>query len=288
MKKIRLCRDGLLLILLAAITALNYKIFVFPNCFAPAGVDGVCTMIRHLLGTSMGYFSLLVNIPLLIFGALLLDRSFIRRTVLYTLSFSAFSVLLDSIDMTRFLYVTDTGSSTVLAPIVAGTVRGLLYVATLRLNGSAGGIDIIAAIVKRYRPHYHFMNIIFALNVAIAFSSYFVYGFRPEPVICSILYAFVTSKVSNSIRAKTKESVRFEVITPDADRLCDEISATLGLPSTVIEATGGSSGRKQRIVICVTNPETVPSLEEIVKHYDRAVSFESPITAAERIKRYTP
>jgi len=51
---------------IAFLAALNYVLFVFPNKFAPSGVDGICTMIQDVLHINMGYLSLLVNIPLLI------------------------------------------------------------------------------------------------------------------------------------------------------------------------------------------------------------------------------
>jgi uncharacterized membrane-anchored protein YitT (DUF2179 family) len=54
------------IVLIAVIAALNYEIFIFPNRFAPAGLNGICTMIQHIFGISVGYMSLLINIPLAI------------------------------------------------------------------------------------------------------------------------------------------------------------------------------------------------------------------------------
>ena len=48
----------------ALMCALNYQIFVFPNQFAPAGINGIATMIQHTLKINVGYMSLLINIPL--------------------------------------------------------------------------------------------------------------------------------------------------------------------------------------------------------------------------------
>ena len=48
----------------AILSAVNYELFVFPNQFAPSGLNGICTMIQYLSGISVGYLSLLVNIPL--------------------------------------------------------------------------------------------------------------------------------------------------------------------------------------------------------------------------------
>ena len=50
--------------LVALVSAVNYELFVFPNQFAPSGVNGICTMIQELTGINVGYMSLLINLPL--------------------------------------------------------------------------------------------------------------------------------------------------------------------------------------------------------------------------------
>lgn len=49
---------------MAILGALNYVLFVFPNSFAPSGLNGLLTIIQYLFHFSMGYLSLLINIPL--------------------------------------------------------------------------------------------------------------------------------------------------------------------------------------------------------------------------------
>ena len=36
------------IVLIAIAGAFDYQLFVFPNRFAPAGLNGICTMIQHL------------------------------------------------------------------------------------------------------------------------------------------------------------------------------------------------------------------------------------------------
>ena len=48
----------------ALLGAVNYELFVFPNQFAPSGLNGICTMVQHLTGFSVGYLSLIINVPL--------------------------------------------------------------------------------------------------------------------------------------------------------------------------------------------------------------------------------
>ena len=60
----------LVIALLALGASVNYELFVFPNQFAPSGLNGICTMIQHISGISVGYLSLLINVPLAIWWSL--------------------------------------------------------------------------------------------------------------------------------------------------------------------------------------------------------------------------
>ncbi len=53
---------------LAILMALSYQLFVVENNFAPEGLNGIATMIQYKTGFSIGYMSLLINVPLCILG----------------------------------------------------------------------------------------------------------------------------------------------------------------------------------------------------------------------------
>lgn len=266
-----------LIFFLAVLSALNYAIFIFPNSFAPAGVDGICTMIQDLAGFSMGYLSLLVNIPLLLLAFWKLDRGFTGKTAVYVVSFSLATILLREVDLSPFIYHSESGTSIVLAPIAAGAIRGILYAFTLRLNASSGGTDIVAALVKRKKPYLNLMNVIFAINMGVALCAYFVYGFKPEPVICSIIYSFITSSISNHFKAAEQKMIRFEVITPDAEELCLQIFDRLHRTATVVDARGAYSGEDEKMIVCVIEPKKAYQLEDMIKALPDTVYFKSTV-----------
>ena len=260
---------------IAMLSALNYAVFIFPNRFAPAGIDGICTMIQDLSGVSIGYLSLLVNVPLVILAFFFLNRDFAVKSALYVAAFSITSIVIKSMAVPNFGYHTETGSSVVLAPLAAGVVRGILYAFTLYLNGSSGGVDIIAALVKKRKPYLDLMNIIFFINLLVSLSSFFVYGMRVEPVLCSILYSFITSSVNNCIRTRTHRAVKYEIITSDSEAVCESIAQKLNQTATVMDARGAYSGTDKKLVVCVTDTHRAPYLEEIVLAVPAAVVFKS-------------
>ena len=267
----------LVMAICAFASALNYKVFVFPNSFAPSGLDGICTMVQYLTNTSMGYLSLIVNIPLLIVSWRMLSKDFVIKSSMYIVCFSSAILFFNYVETGIPVYHTETGTSIVLAPIAAGVIRGLLYVVTLKFGGTSGGVDIVASIVKKKKPQYNLMSIIFALNVLVAVSAFFVYGYKFEPVICSIVYSFITSLVSKSISSSESESVRIEVITAESEKLCQEITQELGVTATVLEAQGAYSGSDKKLVLCVLSKDKAPKMEELLKKHTGLVVFESVV-----------
>lgn len=280
MKKLKKLTELIVVMMCAVLLAINYTIFIFPNSFAPAGIDGFCTMIQDMTNVSMGYLSLLVNVPLLILAYIFLNRDFAVKTAVFVLTMSVSLIVLKSMDISRFYYHTQNGTSLVLAPVVAGVIRGILYAVTLKLNASGGGVDLIAALFKIKKPYLDFMNIIFTLNMTVALCSYFVYDMKLEPVICSIIYSFLTSTTSKRIRTGENENVKFEIITPDCEILCERIINELNLSATVMDAQGAYSKDDAKMVICVTEKNKVPYLENLILEFKNAVVFKSTVSNA--------
>ena len=126
------------IIALAFVGALNFQIFVFNNQFAPSGINGIATMVQYLFGISVGYLSLIINIPLCIAAFFIVDRMYAVKSFVYTAAMSLFLILLRAkvIDVTRFEYTSD--NSIVLAPIAAGIIAGFSFFCVVKLGGSTG------------------------------------------------------------------------------------------------------------------------------------------------------
>ncbi len=267
------------IVLIALVCALNYELFVFPNRFAPSGLNGICTMIQHVFGINVGYLSLAINIPLALAVYLLVSKPLALRSMVYVLTFSVALLVLESVDLSRFAYTTDNGTSTILGPLVAGIVYGSCYNWLLRCCAYTGGTDFVAALIHRKRPEKSLLGIIFTMNVIVAVVSYFVYDYQVEPVILCILYAFASSTVSDRAIKNGRSAVRFEIITEHPQEISEEIIRKLHRSATLIPATGMYRGKSTHVLICVVQKAQTATLSSIVKSYPNTFAVMGQVSA---------
>ncbi|MBQ7606351.1 MAG: YitT family protein [Firmicutes bacterium] len=269
-----------IIILAALVTSFNYYIFVLSNTFAPSGVNGIATMVQYLGGISISYMSLLINLPLAIFAWFKIGHEFTVKTTLYILVFSAMLLVLQKhiVDIDRFVYHTNDGKSTILAPIAAGTVNGIIYGLCVRCGGTTGGTDFIAAYVHKRRPDISFSRALLVFNTAVALSSYFVYGYNVEPVILSIIYTYITSTISGSIIRGGESAIKIELISQQPEELKNELITRLRHSVTILSAVGGYTGEPRTMMICVVNVHQIKDFMEIIARYPGTFACVSDVT----------
>ncbi len=266
------------IIVLALVAAVNYEIFVFPNRFAPAGLNGICTMIQHVTGISVGYMSLLINVPLALAVYFMVSKPLAIRSMVYVITFSVALLVLDEIDLSRFYYSTVNGTSTILGPLVAGLIYGYCYSMLVQASAYSGGTDFIAAIIHKFKPEQNMFFLIFTLNASVALLSYFVYDYQIEPVILCILYSFMSTTVSDKLNKSGRSAMCFEIITDYPQQISDEIIYQLGHSCTLIPAKGMYSGRETNLLICVVNKTQVAAVSRIVKKYPNTFAIMDPVS----------
>ena len=255
------------IVVIALIAALNYEIFVFPNKFAPAGLNGICTMIQHVFGISLGYMSLVINVPLAILVYIFVSKPLAVRSMVYVGTFSVGLILFDRMDLSMFHYATESGTSTIMGPLVAGIIFGYCYSVLVKCSAYSGGTDFVAAMIHKKKPEQNTLWIIFSLNVLVALCSYFVYDYKIEPVIMCILYSFTSSTVTDRMGRSGREAVRFEIITNYPDQIADEIILKLKHSATMIPAKGMYLGKETSILYCIVNKTQVTALARIIAKY---------------------
>ena len=254
----------------ALLEAVNYQLFVFPNQFAPSGLNGICTMIQYLTGISVGYLSLLINIPLALWVYKSVSKPLAVRSMVYVVFFSVGLLVLERVDLSAFAYSTDNGTSKILGPLVAGIIMGFGYSILVRSSAYSGGTDFISALIHNRHPDKSFFGMSFTINACIAIASFFVYDYKMEPVILCILYSFTSTTVGDRLMKSGRSAVRFEIVT-------DQPQARFHHSATLIPAKGMYSGRETNMLVCVVNKTQAAALAAIIHQSPHAFAVMSQV-----------
>ena len=267
----------LVIVAVALIASVNYELFVFPNQFAPSGLNGICTMIQHVTGISVGYLSLLVHVPLAVWCYIEVSKPVALRSMVYVITFSIGLLILDHVDLSAFAYATDNGTSKILGPLVAGIIQGYVYSILVKASAYTGGTDFISAIIHKRNPNKPFFGMSFAINSVIAAASFFVYGYQMEPVILCILYSFMSTNVGDKLMKSGREAICFEIITDYPQEISDEIIDKLHHTTTLIPAKGMYSGRETNMLICVVTKTQAATVSRICRSYPNTFAIVDPV-----------
>ena len=267
-----------IVLFLAFGNAMSYHIFVFPNRFAPSGLNGLCTIVQEVAGINVGYLSLIINVPLALLVFRFVNRKLALRSMVYVVVFSAMLVVLEKVDLSAFAYSTENGTSTILGPLVAGIISGAVYGFLVKCSAYTGGMDYVASLIRTRRPDLNFFYVTFLINVGVAAISYFVYGYQIEPVILCILYSFMSSTVSDRMLRSGRSAIRFEIITDTPVELSQDIIAKLHHSCTLIPAKGMYSGQEKNLLICVINKSQIAALSKIIRRYPNTFAIMSSVS----------
>ena len=263
----------------AMLGAVSYELFVFPNQFAPSGLNGICTMIQHLTGFSVGYLSLLINIPLAIWCYIEVSKPLAVRSMIYVVTFSLGLLLFDHVDwLEPFAYETANGTSKILGPLVAGINMGYSYSVLVRASAYSGGTDFVSAIIHKHNPNKSFFGLSFTINTCIAITSFFVYDYQMEPVILCILYSFASTTVGDRLMRLYRMAIRFEIVTDYAKEISDEIIEKIHHSATMMHGQGMYSGHSTSVLVCVVNRSQVSQLAAIVHKYPHSFAIMSQVS----------
>ena len=195
----------------AFLVGLGMHVFIYPNDFAPSGVDGVAAMLQKLTGQNAGLFTLAINLPLLVAAWFVLKKRYVLLTVLYTVSLSLFLLLFEWVGMYRYVAESD-----LLLPVLLGGVAQGLTGIMLRIGSSSGGVDVMGSMIQKKLPHLDVEKIIAAISVVILAISFLVYG-NLQSVLLSVIEVFVCERVTARILRSSRNAVKFEIVTEHVD-----------------------------------------------------------------------
>jgi len=263
------------IILGAVLLAFVYYIFIVTNNFAPAGINGIATMIQYKTGFSISFLSLLINVPLSVLAYFLVQKDFAAKTLLFSIVYSVSFLLLQNSDLS-FIQYNAFDHDTIYPVILSGVLAGVVYGVCFRHNASTGGTDIISRYINKVKPETNFFIVTFTLNAIVAIVSIFVYSegnLNYKPMALCIIYCFISSFVGNLLLKTTKTAYKFTVITTHKDEFVEEVTRKLHHSCTEIDAIGTYTKAKRSVLICIINKHQLNDFQKIVSEYEDTFSY---------------
>ena len=274
------------IIAVAVLMAFNYQLFIVENNYAPAGISGIATMIQYKTGFSIGYFQLILSVPLCLMAVFIVSKKYAARTFCFSLVNSVTYLLLDKIDISAYKYYAN-GQNLIFPVIISGTISGFIYSVLFSFHSSTGGTDVISKFLSVKKPEFNFYWVMFSINAVVAAVSFFVYAKTGEngekiydylPVCLCIMYCFISSFVGNHFLKGTKTAYEFTIITTHSDEITMRILSELRHTCTKLSAVGSYTGEDREMLLCVINKHQIYELKSILSHYDNTFAFSEVVT----------
>ena len=243
----------------SVICGVSINAFLVPHHMLSGGLAGIAMILHFLFNWPIGLMVVVFNIPLMYAAYRLMDRSYVICCLYGMLVFSL------AIDATSFLANIDVVDDILLASIYGGVISGIGTGLVLRVNGSSGGTDTIAALVKKYYA-FNISYVGFAINCGLMIVAAFLFGVKPAMYTLLSMYigAGVIDRVIQGFN--TKKTVM--IVSDHAEEIAEAIMTELGRGVTFLHGEGAFTGSDKKVVFVVVSLIQTAKIKPIVNAID--------------------
>lgn len=248
------------------LTAFAFTIFYSPNNIVCGGTTGLSIIFRELLNINPSLFIAISSLILLIFSLIFLGWETTARTVVGTVLYPVFIMI------TEFLaqYIKFESSSLFLTILFGGIVYGLGLGLMLKTGFSNGGTMILNQILNKYaKISIGHANLV--VNAAILVLGLFVFGIDKTIYALSTIYIY--SLITDRVILGVSKSKTFYIVTDNEFEVKEFIIKKLGHSATIIDARGGYSNKKNKIVMATIPTKEYFIVKEFVQELDKNSFF---------------
>lgn len=259
-KKIALFIWGILLY------SLSFSIFFSPYNIVTGGSTGIAIIINELYKIDISTFVLIFSIITLIIGLVLLGLESTLKTISGVILLPIFlkfsSVFIPYIDLSNLPML--------MIVLIGGIIMGLGNGIIIRSGFSVGGFQTIYQILYKY----FFISIgksTLVLNGILVFISALFFGW--DNGMYAIIGLFVASKITDKVMLETSVSKSFFIITDKYQEINDYIITILGRSATIMNARGGYSNSKKKIIMCAIPTRQYYMAKQTIQEIDEDAFF---------------
>lgn len=250
--------DFILIFAGCIIASLGVNLFLVNAKLLSGGATGAALILQYLYNIPSGITVFIINIPLFFVSYKLLNKKFTLYSAVGMMSLSI--SLMITKPLSNLVKVDDV----LLYCIYGGVLSGLGYGLVFLRNGSTGGTDIIAMVLRKKYSNFEIGKLSFGLNCVIVFIGALIFGLPRAlyTLISMFVQGIVVDKVINGFNSKKlllilteKEEEIIKYVIKDMNR---------GVTSLVAEGEYTHELRKM-LYIAVTSAQMVRLKNKILR-----------------------
>ncbi len=251
-------KEYTLCIIGAVFVALGVYFFKFPNSFSTGGVSGISVVLGNYFNlSSASVITTVINMAMLVIGIIFLGRGCTVKTVLGSLTLSGALMLFEwLIPMSAPL--TDQPLLELIFAIGLPAVGSAIL---FNCDGSTGGTDIIAMILRKYSR----MNIGTALLISDIGITALAFLFGVKTGLFSLLGLIAKTALIDSVIESFHLCKCFQIITDTPEDITEFITKELGRSCTVIEGVGGFTHARKYMITTAMRRHQAAQLQRYLK-----------------------
>lgn len=242
------------------IMACGTSLFMLPNQLSTGGFSGIATIGYYILKIPMGATIFILNLPLFILGNVRLGKSFLSKTILGTALLSIFIDLLEklpSVTEDKFL-----------ACIYGGIIVGIGSAINLKAAGSTGGSDLLAYIIRSYKPHFQASTLIVIVDTIIVGLNVIVFR-NVEIGLYSAIAIYLMGKMIDIVFEGINFSKIIFIVSYKYEKIAKEIENKIERGSTAIYSKGMYTKEEKMMLMCVASRNQVAKIKQIAVSVDK-------------------
>ena len=266
-------KNYLMITLGLTLYAFTWKFFMAPFKFVTGGITGIGGIVEYTTGIPMQYTYFAINIVLIIIAIQQLGWKFCVKTIY------AIAVMTLALEMFDMIFQTVPTAYQILGPdkqleacIVGSIFIGMGIAFCFLSNGSTGGVDIIAAIVNKYKD-ISFGRAMLYVDACIILSSFFVIPSESISMsVQKIFYGFINLVIVNVsldyMVNSNRQAVQFFIFSSKYDEIAYYITRGLKRGVTLLDSVGYYSGKEGKVVTTIARATQANQLLSAIKQID--------------------
>ena len=248
------------------ISAMAFNLFFEPYNVIPMGSSGLAFLISSVISVDVSLITLVVNVVLLLMGFVFFGFDYAVKMVAVTILYPFF--LKATTLITRFIDFENT--SLLLIMIIGGACLGLSSGLIRKSGFNPGGFSPVYDIGKKYL-YIGIGTSTLIVNAILISASGFIFGF--SNAIYAIISLIVSSYIIDKVIIGISNNKVFYIITDKPFEIRDYIINNLNYSVTLVNARGGYSNKRKKILMCVIPTIEYLKLKDLVKVIDPKVFF---------------